>query len=208
RKLHARLDRFYKTSIDTTIFQYKKTGLSEIIDGNIRYLTANMMDGLIYELLAIGFLMGLLFRSVKIMFLSLIPNIFPLVFIGGIMGIFGINLNVSSSIIFSIAFGITVDDTIHLLARYRLEQARGLSNKEALLNAYMYSGKAVAMTSVILFSGFSILMLSSFTGIFNTGMLISITLLVAIFSDLFLLPLLFGYDKTKKVDPNEDLKHL
>lgn len=208
RKLHARLDRFYKTKIDTTIFEYKKTGLSEIIDGNIRYLTANMMDGLIYELLAIGFLMGLLFRSVKIMFLSLIPNIFPLVFIGGIMGIFGINLNVSSSIIFSIAFGITVDDTIHLLARYRLEQARGLDNRTALMNAYMYSGKAVAMTSVILFSGFSILMMSSFTGIFNTGMLISITLVVAVVSDLFMLPLLFGYNKKKKDNPDEGLKHM
>jgi predicted RND superfamily exporter protein len=208
RKLHARLERFYKTQIDTNVFSYQKTGLSEIIDGNIRYLTANMMDGLIYELLAIGFLMGLLFRSAKIMFLSLVPNIFPLVFIGGIMGIFGINLNVSSSIIFSIAFGITVDDTIHMLARYRLEQAKGLDNKTALINAYMHSGKAVAMTSVILFSGFSILMLSSFTGIFNTGMLISLTLVVAVFSDLFMLPLLFGYNKKVKKNPDEDLKHM
>jgi uncharacterized protein len=192
RKLHAKLEHFYKTSIDTNVMEYKVTGLSEIIDGNIRYLTANMMDGLIYELLAIGILMGLLFRSFKIMLLSLIPNVFPIVFIGGIMGLCGINLNVASSIIFSIAFGITVDDTIHLLARYKLELAKGLDNRTALLNAYMYSGKAVAMTSVILFSGFSILMLSTFTGIFNTGMLVGITLIVAIFSDLFLLPILFG----------------
>jgi predicted RND superfamily exporter protein len=195
RKLHAKLDDFYKQNIDSSIIKYKITGLSEIIDGNIRYLTANMMDGLIYELLAIGILMGLLFRSFKIMLLSLIPNVFPIVFIGGIMGLFGINLNVASSIIFSIAFGITVDDTIHLLARYKLELSKGLSGREALLNAYMYSGKAVAMTSVILFSGFSILMLSTFTGIFNTGMLVGITLIVAVLSDLFLLPILFGNKK-------------
>lgn len=192
RKLHAKLQRFYKTQIDTSVFTYKLTGVSEIIDGNIRYLTANMMDGLIYELLAIAVLMGLLFRSFKIMFLSLIPNIFPLLFIGGLMGWLGINLNVASSIIFSIAFGITVDDTIHLLGRYKLELSKGLDNRKALLNAYMYSGKAVTMTSVILFSGFAILMLSSFTGIFNTGLLVGITLFVAVICDLLLLPLLFG----------------
>jgi predicted RND superfamily exporter protein len=130
--------------------------------------------------------------------LSLVPNVFPLIFIGGIMGIFGINLNVSSSIIFSIAFGITVDDTIHLLGRYKIELSKGLDNKTALLNAYMYSGKAVVMTSIILFSGFSILMLSSFTGIFNTGLLVGLTLFVAVFSDLLLLPLLFLKQKFTK----------
>lgn len=192
RKLHAKLDEFYKNNIDHSLFSFRHTGISEIIDGNIKYLTANMMDGLIYELIVIGVLMGLLFRSVKMMFLSLIPNIFPLLFIGGVMGWLGINLNVSSSIIFSIAFGITVDDTIHLLGRYKIELSKGLDNKTALLNAYMYSGKAVVMTSVILFSGFSILMLSTFTGIFNTGLLVGLTLLVAVVSDLLLLPLLFG----------------
>lgn len=198
RKMHQRLEAFYRREIDTNVFAYRHTGISEIIDGNIRYLTANMMDGLIYELLAIGLLMGLLFRSFKMALLSLVPNVFPLIFIGGIMGIFGINLNVSSSIIFSIAFGITVDDTIHLLGRYKIELSKGLDNKTALLNAYMYSGKAVVMTSIILFSGFSILMLSSFTGIFNTGLLVGLTLFIAVFSDLLLLPLLFLKQKFTK----------
>lgn len=197
RKLNARLVGFCNRELDTNIITYKITGLSEIIDGNVRYLTSNMMDGLVYELLAIGILMGLLFRSFKMAVLSLLPNVFPILFVGGMMGILGINLNVSSSIIFSIAFGITVDDTIHLLGRYKLELKKGYGNRQALLNAYIHSGKAVTMTSVILFSGFSILMLSSFNGIFNTGLLIGMTLFVAVFSDLLLLPLLFGKDSKR-----------
>lgn len=206
RRLNAKLHHFARNNIDSNLVDYKITGLSEIIDGNVRYLTSNMMDGLVYELLAIGVLMGLLFRSFRMMLLSLVPNVFPLLFVGGIMGLLGINLNVSSSIIFSIAFGITVDDTIHLLGRYKLELKKGFDNRTALRNAYVHSGKAVTMTSVILFSGFSILMLSSFNGIFNTGLLVGMTLFVAVFSDLMLLPVLFGSDKKRKQEEDKKTK--
>jgi predicted RND superfamily exporter protein len=168
------------------------TGISEIIDSNNEYLTDNLMEGLIYELLAIALLMGLLFRNWRITLVSIIPNVFPLLFIGACMGWFGVHLNLSSAIIFNIAFGITVDDTIHLLAGYKLELAKGKRGREALRAAYLHSGKAVFMTSIILCSGFFVLMMSQFNGIYHTGLLVGITLIVALISDLVLLPILLG----------------
>jgi predicted RND superfamily exporter protein len=168
------------------------TGISEIIDSNNEYLTDNLMEGLIYELLAIALLMGLLFRNWRITLVSIIPNVFPLLFIGACMGWFGVHLNLSSAIIFNIAFGITVDDTIHLLAGYKLELGKGKKGREALRAAYLHSGKAVFMTSIILCSGFFVLMLSQFNGIYHTGLLVGITLVVALISDLVLLPILLG----------------
>ncbi len=168
------------------------TGISEIIDSNNEYLTDNLMEGLIYELLAIALLMGLLFRNWRITLVSIIPNVFPLLFIGACMGWFGVHLNLSSAIIFNIAFGLTVDDTIHLLAGYKLELGKGKKGREALRAAYLHSGKAVFMTSIILCSGFFVLMLSQFNGIYHTGLLVGITLVVALISDLVLLPILLG----------------
>jgi uncharacterized protein len=181
-------EKFMRDHIDNSLIEAKVTGISTVLDSNNKYLTANLMEGLIYELLAIGLLMALLFRSFRVMLISLIPNIFPLMFIGGLMGLLGIHLNMSSSIIFNIAFGITVDDTIHLLAGYKLYLLQGMSKEDAILRSYVHSGKAVAMTSFILFGGFVILMLSDFTGIFNTGLLVSFTLVIALLSDLLLLP--------------------
>ena len=186
------LNHFLKKEIEPLGLKATVTGISEIIDSNNSYLTDNLMEGLIYELLAIAFLMGLLFRNWRIILISIIPNLLPLLFIGACMGWLGIHLNLSSAIIFNIAFGITVDDTIHLLAGYKLELTKGKNKREALRSAYLHSGKAVFMTSIILCSGFLILMLSSFNGIYHTGLLVGITLIVALFSDLVLLPILLG----------------
>lgn len=189
---------FIAQNVDTNLVTFRLTGISEILDSNDHYLTGNLMEGLIYELLAIAALMGLLFRSWKVMLVSLVPNVFPLLFIGGLMGWLDIHLNLSSSILFNIAFGITVDDTIHLLAGYKLELNKGITGRQAIRNAYLHSGKAVTMTSVILCAGFLVLMLSNFNGVYNTGLLISITLFVALLSDFLFLPILLTPLREKK----------
>lgn len=199
KKINAEFYQFINTTIDTNLISCRITGIGTILDKNNDYLTENLMNGLITELLAIALLMGLLFRSLPITFIALIPNIIPLAFIAALMGFLGIHLNLSSSILFNIAFGICVDDTIHLLGAFRINIKKGMNKNEALYDAYLHSGKAVATTTVILIIGFAVLLLSDFNGIFNTGLLVGVTLVVALFSDLFLLQILIQkFYKIKK----------
>jgi hypothetical protein len=119
--------------------------------------------------------------------------------IAGFMGLVGIDLKVSTSIIFSIAFGIAVDDTIHIISRLKLEIKGGKSFLYALKRTYLSTGKAVVVTSVILSAGFLTLIFSTFTSTFYVGLLVSLTLLLAIACELFILPvLLFWYYKKEK----------
>ena len=106
------------------------------------------------------------------------------------MGFFGIELKTSTAIIFTIAFGIAVDDTIHLLGKFKFELMKGSSRMIALKRAYLTTGKAMILTTLILCSGFMLLVFSTFMGTFNMGVLLSITLFVALITDLTLLPIL------------------
>jgi predicted RND superfamily exporter protein len=141
--------------------------------------------------------MAILFRSWRMVIISMVPNLIPLFFTGGIMGFFGIPLKPSTLLVFSIAFGISVDDTIHFLAKYRQE----LKNKEwdlreCVIIAIRESGLGMFYTSIILFCGFSVFMFSQFGGTQALGLLISITLLIAMITNLVLLPsLLLTLDK-------------
>ena len=106
------------------------------------------------------------------------------------MGFFGIDLKITTAIVFTISFGIAVDDTIHFLTKYKLELKKGKSNLYALKRTYLDTGKAIVLTSAILCSGFLLLLFSDFLGTFYLGLMISITLLFAVLGDLFFLPLL------------------
>jgi len=130
----------------------------------------------------------LLFRSIKMALISLVPNVFPLVLCGGIMGFFSIDFNLPTSIIFIIAFGIAVDDSIHFLARLRQELNNNNNLSVALSRTFASTGKAIIVTSLILSGGFLTLCLSDFLGTFYIGLLICITLVIALVCDLLLLP--------------------
>ena len=124
------------------------------------------------------------------------------------MGIFGITLKLSTSIVFSIAFGIAVDDTIHFISKLRIELNKGKSLLYALKRTYLSTGKAIVVTSIILSGGFLILIFSSFGGTFYTGLLVSLTLIFALIIDLTLLPILvmlFYKDKRKIPSPVNSL---
>ena len=141
--------------------------------------------------------MALLFKSVRMVFIALIPNIMPLLFTAGIMGWTGIAIKPSTILVFSIAFGISIDDTIHFLAKYRQELTRLNWNiKRAVILAVEETGVSMMYTSIVLFSGFMMFTLSEFDGTRSLGLLVSVTLLVAMFANLLLLPsLLLSFEQ-------------
>jgi uncharacterized protein len=184
---------FVRREIDTTLVKPVITGTAHLLDVNMRTLSTSMMEGLLLASAIIAIIMGILYRSLIMVLIALIPNLFPLLFIGGIMGFMGIDLKITTAIIFTIAFGIAVDDTIHFLSKYKLELNKGKSTLWALRSTYISSGKAIILTTLILSSGFLLLMLSDFQGTFMMGLLVSLSLLFAVAADLLLLPVLILY---------------
>jgi predicted RND superfamily exporter protein len=133
--------------------------------------------------------MALLFNSARMVVISLIPNLIPLLFTAGLMGYFGVAIKPSTILVFSIAFGISVDDTIHFLSKYRQElKLRAWDIQTCVLNAVHETGVSMIYTSIILFFGFLVFTASNFGGTVALGLLVSVTLLVAMIANLVLLP--------------------
>jgi uncharacterized protein len=189
-KKNVEFKRFCKTLPLAGKVKYHITGAAHLLDRNIRFISSSLVEGLIFSVILIALIMGWVYRSLRMLLISMIPNLVPLLVVGGLMGVLGIELKTSTAVIFTIAFGIAYDDTIHLLGKFKLELAKGLNHKLALKNAYLERGKAMVLSSLILCCGFSLLIFSTFMGSFYMGVLISITLFVALLSDLLLLPVL------------------
>ncbi len=185
-----KLRQFIREEIDTSKVEFTVTGTSNLIDKNNEYLARNMFTGLAIAFGVVALIAGLLFKSLRMILITLIPNIIPLLMVAAIMGYFGITLKLSTSIVFTIAFGIAVDDTIHFISKLKLELDKDKPLLLALKRTYLSTGKAIVVTSLILSGGFLILLLSSFGGTFYTGLLISLTLLFALLIDLTILPVL------------------
>ena len=186
----TRTERLLEQQFDTPPFRLEPTGTANLIDLNNRFLASDMVIGLLIAFAVVALIVGILFRSLRMVLVSLVPNMLPLIFIAGFMGAMDIDLKVSTSIIFTIAFGIAVDDTLHFLAKYRLLLSQGVTPLWALRRTFVSTGKAIIVTSIILCGGFATLMLSSFEGTFHIGLLVSLTLAFAVLVDLALLPLL------------------
>ncbi|MCB0478374.1 MAG: MMPL family transporter [Crocinitomicaceae bacterium] len=181
---------FVEKEIDPEIIQVKITGTAHLLDENMKTLSDSITFGLVIAVIIVSLIMALLYRSLRIVLISLIPNIIPLLMIAGIMGFFGIQFKITTAIIFTIAFGICVDDTIHFLSKFNLELKKGKSVLYALKRTYLATGKAIVLTSLILCSGFLMLIFSDFSGTFYTGILITIALFFAVIADLTILPIL------------------
>lgn len=135
--------------------------------------------------------MAYLFRSFQMIIISLVPNLLPLIITAGIMGFIGVPIKPSTILIFSIAFGISVDDTIHFLAKYRQELVQNnWQIKKSVYAALKETGVSMFYTSIVLFFGFSVFMISNYGGTKALGGLISATLLFAMLANLVLLPCL------------------
>lgn len=169
---------------------YRLTGTAHLVDKNLKYLSSSLVQGLGVSVLIVAFLIGLIYRSATILLIAMIVNLIPLLFIAGIMGFFGIELKTSTAIIFTIGFGIAVDDTIHFLSKFKLELKKGKGKFYAIKRSYLTTGKAMILTTLILCSGFLLLIFSSFLGTFYLGVLMCLTLFVALLADIALLPVL------------------
>ncbi len=165
------------------------TGKALLFLKGTKYLIKNLLLSLTLAVGLISLFMAYLFRSFRMIIVSLIPNLLPLVITAGLMGYLGIPIKPSTILIFSIAFGISVDDTIHFLAKYRQElTANRWQIKKSVYNALRETGVSMFYTSVVLFFGFSVFIISSFGGTQAMGGLVSATLLFAMLSNLILLP--------------------
>ncbi len=178
-----------RNSIDHEYYDLTITGTSVVASEGTKYLVINLFTSLLFAIIAIAILMAILFRSWRMVMVSLVPNFIPLLFTAGIMGWFGIPLKPSTLLVFSIAFGISIDDTIHYLAKYRLElKAKQWDLKECVTMAIREAGLGMFYTSIVLFAGFSMFSFSQFGGTQALGMLVSLTLLVAMITNLVVLP--------------------
>ena len=166
----------------------KVTGTAHLVDVNNASLASDMVGGLGLALVAVAIIAGLLFRSGAMVVLCLITNLLPLAMIAAVMVLMDVDLKVTSGIIFTVAFGIAVDDTIHFLSKLRLQLSQGRTLPVAVKRSFLATGKAIVVTSLILCGGFLTLTSSSFLGTFHIGFLISLTLLFAVVADLTFLP--------------------
>ena len=170
-------------------YQVELTGKALLFLKGTKYLINNLILSLSLAILLIAFFMAYLFRSFKMILISLIPNLLPLIITAGVMGFSSIPLKPSTILVFSIAFGISVDDTIHFLAKYRQELiANGWKIKEAVFEALRETGISMFYTSVVLFFGFSVFLISNFGGTQALGGLVAVTLFMAMLANLILLP--------------------
>jgi len=178
-------------------FNISMTGKALVFLKGTNYLIKNLVISLSLAIVLIAIFMAWMFRSPQMILISLIPNMLPLLITGGLMGYFNIPIKPSTILVFSIAFGISVDDTIHFLAKYRQELlANNWKIKPAVYSALKETGVSMFYTSIVLFFGFLVFTISNFGGTIALGGLVSVTLLLAMISNLLLLPaLLVSFEK-------------
>ena len=186
-----------RKAIDKNYYDVKLTGTSVVVSEGTKYLMDNLWQSIIFAVISIAALMSILFYSFRMVVVSMVPNLIPMVITAGIMGWFGIPLKPSTLLIFSIALGITVDNTIHFLAHYRHElKLKKWDLQECVAISIRETGLSIIYTSVILFFGFIVFVFSDFGGTQALGYLSAITYFVALFTNLILLPsLLLSFER-------------
>ncbi|NVK52218.1 MAG: MMPL family transporter [Flavobacteriaceae bacterium] len=195
--IQDRLNAVIAKNFPTERYEVSLTGKALVFLKGTNYLIKNLIFSLSLAIVLIALFMAWMFRSYQMILISLIPNILPLLITAGLMGFLGIPIKPSTILVFSIAFGISVDDTIHFLAKYRQElQANNWRIKKSVYSALRETGVSMFYTSIVLFFGFLVFTVSSFGGTIALGGLVSITLLFAMVSNLLLLPsLLLSFEK-------------
>jgi predicted RND superfamily exporter protein len=165
------------------------TGKALVFQKGTGYLLDNLLSSLVFAFFLTAVLIAFMFRSFKMVLVSIIPNLLPLMLTAGIMGFLDIPLKPSTILVFGIAFGLSVDDTVRFLAQYREElKKNNWKIRKSVYATFNDAGLSMFYTSIVLFFGFSVFMLSSFGGTIALGGLISLTLLFGMLSNLMLLP--------------------
>lgn len=204
----ARVERQLQKKIDEIFpkerYKVTLTGKALVFQKGTAYLVDNLIESIIFAIFMIAVLMAYMFRSVKMIAVSLITNILPLCITSGLMGYLGIPLKPSTILVFSIAFGISVDNAIQFMAKYRHDLI--LNNgkvKKSVMSAIRETGISTFYTSIVLIFGFATFTLSSFSGTIALGGLISCTLTFAMFANLIVLPALVLTFEKKRLRKEE-----
>ncbi len=194
--LEPKLKELFEGSDVTATF----TGTTLLFIKGNKFLIENLRYSLVMAFIIIAIIMAILFTNIRMILISIIPNTIPLILTAGIMGFFNIPLKPSTALIFSIAFGISVDDSIHFLAKYRQELfSNNFFVPIAISKSIRETGPSMMYTSIVLFAGFVIFAGSEFGGTVALGILASTTLIVAMFTNLIVLPaLLLIFDNGKR----------
>jgi predicted RND superfamily exporter protein len=202
-KMDSLVNHVIKPKIDTlfagTDITVKITGTTPLFIKGNSFLISNLKGSLLLAFVLIGITMAFLFANFRMIMIALIPNLIPMMITAGLMGYFGIPLKPSTVLIFSITFGISVDYSIHFLAKYRQElHANRFFVQLSVSNTILEVGQSMIYTSIVLFAGFIIFTFSSFGGTIALGLLTSITLMMSMFTNLILLPaLILTFDRGK-----------
>jgi len=197
-EIEARLQENISKIFPEERYNVYMTGSALLFLKGTKYLVKNLILSLALAIGLIALFMAYLFRSFRMIAISLIPNLLPLLVTAGVMGFVGVPIKPSTILVFSIAFGISVDDTIHFLAKYRQElMANNWRIKVSVYSALKETGVSMFYTSIVLFFGFSVFIISNFGGTVALGALVSATLLFAMLANLVLLPsLLLSLEKS------------
>lgn len=194
------IDIWIASNTDPSVATFKRTGTGYIIDKNAMYVRDDLIEGLAWEIGLISLLMGLMLQNVRMVVIFLIPNLFPLVFAGALIGFLGVDLDAGISMIFTVVFGIAIDDTIHFLSSFNINRQKTGNVDAALHTTLIETGKPVFLTTIILFFGFLVMIFSIHPPSVTVGKLIAVTLITALASDLFINPLLIRWwIKDKKI---------
>ena len=185
-ELRPRVDSIFPTDKYETII----TGNSLIFLKGNNYMFKNLMESILLAIVLISIIMVTLFMSIRMILISIVPSLIPLVITAGLMGFFNISLKPSTILIFSIAFGMASDQTIYFLTKYRHEMRTNpvMSISNAVTLTIRETGVSMVYSSVILFFGFFIFSASDFGGTASLGKLLSVTLLVAMVANIIVLP--------------------
>ena len=201
KKLRAQVDQIF----DAEKYDVRLTGASVVFLEGTKYLVSNLFTSLFLAILLISAFMAWMFNSFRMVMVSLIPNVIPLLLTAAIMGFAGIAIKPSTILVFSIAFGISVDDTIHFLAKFKQEMRYKNNIRASVMAAIKETGVSMIYTSIVLFFGFFIFIASQFGGTIALGLLVSITLMIALFSNLVVLPsLLLSLERTLMAEMMQD----
>jgi predicted RND superfamily exporter protein len=190
KEFSLKLQSWIKVHIDPDVIRVERTGTGLIIDKNAAYIRSNLLMGLASSVGIISLIIAFVLRSWRMMIVFLVPNLIPLLVAGGLLGYWGVELDAGISIVFSVVFGIAVDDTIHFLSKLKIEQARGRSVEEAIRHTLLETGKAMILTTVFLFFGFLVLMFSKNPTSIVVGVMTSLTLVAGMITELTLAPVL------------------
>lgn len=195
---HERLLKALDEQVDHQLLGYRLTGTTLLIDKSHELLSMNLIKGLLLAMLIVGLIAGSMFRSWRMVLITLLPNMFPILIVAAIMGYFSIPLNLSTSVIFAISFGIVVDDTLHFLSQFKQEYQPGIETKKAIERSILATGRPILITTILLTSGFVVFCFSHFSATFFMGLFVSISFVTALLADLYLLPVLLIWFLPKK----------